>query len=469
MPARRHIPTPPRPIMPHTHTKLTISAILALGAVALSPTLHAQDKATLDLLVKKNVITQQEADSLAKGSGDPSIVVGPKDPNVKSLKLEGLIQSQFDWLTTQDKGAGASNAPAAEQFYVRRAYLGALADLGNGWAGEALFDFATGSKIAGGYQGGPAGITPQPNFEKIYISKKIDDASGTVTAGYRKVNFTLEEYTPSTVVKPVERSILSNYFDGGYKAIGATATGTRLGFASRHPGIFWDGTVTNTGFFYGVAVTNGVQSATSYTPVGGLNRLAGWAYIGYSGTLGDKTTYKAGINYGYTPDANTIVTQANSDWGYNPYVSVVYDKNAQVDAEFIQGFVTNGRGDNAAGTVTERAAPFGFNVTPSYKITPEWELVARYTYLFTDGRGVNISDVVTNANDVAGANIRFNDAQSIYVGVNWNIMGDSVKALFGYEWDEFTHRATAGSNAASSLTGPRAVVQGVRARVQLQF
>ncbi len=443
---------------------------LALATwVACCTPAFAQDKATLDLLVRKGIITQADADGVAKSSAVPGVVVTPKDSAVKGLKLEGLIQSQFDWLTTKDTASGASNPPSTAQFFIRRAYLGALADLGNGWTGEMVFDFATGSKVAGGYQ---AGITPQPNFEKIIVTKKIDDLSGNLTAGYRKVNFTLEEYTSTMILKPIERSILSNYFDSGFKGNSATtSTGSRLGFAARHAGLFWDGTLPDTGFFYGAAVTNGVQSSTSYTTGGGLNRLGVWANAGYGGTLGESLAYKTGLNFGYTPSGNSLATQSNSVWGYNPYVSMIYDKNFQLDAEFIQAFVTNGRGANAAGTITQRAAPYGFNLTPSYKITKEWELTARYTYLFTDGRGVGISDVMTNAADtaVAGTANRYNDAQSFYAGVNWNIMGDSLKVLFGYEWAEFNHRNVAGNQSAASLTGPRAEVSGVRARLQLQF
>jgi phosphate-selective porin len=430
---------------------------------------QGQDKATLDLLVKKGVITQADADGVAKSTAAASVYVTPKDSAVKGLKLEGLIQNQFDWLTTADKAAGASNPASTAQFFVRRAYLGAVADLGNGWSGEVLFDFATGAKAAGGYQ---AGITPQPNFEKIIIVKRIDELSGNLTAGYRKVNFTLEEYTPSTAVKPIERSILSNYFDSSFKGNSATtSTGSRLGFAARHAGLFWDGSIADTGIFYGAAVTNGVQSSTSYTTAGGLNRLGAWAYIGYHGTWGDRLVYKTGLNYGYTPSGNSLNTQTNSVWAYNPYISVVYDKKAQLDAEFIQGFVANGRGVNAAGTVTQQATPYGFSLTPSYKITKEWELVGRYSYLFTDGRGVSISDVIPNAADTATAGTanRYNDAQSFYAGVNWNVYGDSLKVLFGYEWAEFTHRNLAGNQAAASLTGPRAEVSGLRARIQLQF
>ncbi|HVU38471.1 MAG TPA: porin [Opitutales bacterium] len=444
--------------------RTVIAAAAFLSAV--SPA-FAQDKATLDLLVKKGVITQAEADGVAKSSA--TVPVTAKDSAVKSLKLEGLIQTQLDWLSTDDKAAGASNPPATAEFLIRRAYFGALADLGNGWNGEIEFDFASGAKAAGGYQ---AALTPQPNFEKITITKRLDDLYGNLTAGYRKVNFTLEEYTALSALKPIERSILSNYFDSGFKGNSATtSTGTRPGFASRHTGIYWDGRVFDTGFFYGVAVTNGVQSALSYTTAGGLNRFAGWAYLGYNGTLGDSLVYKTGVNFGYTPEGNSLAAQSNSIYGYNPYVSLTYDKNWQLDAEFIQAVITNGRGRNAAGTVTERAAPYGFNLTPSYKLSKDWEIVGRYTYLFTDGRGTTISDVVNDGTDtaVAGTANRYNDAQSFYIGINWNAVGDSVKVLLGYEWTEFTHRNVAGNQAAASLTGPRADVSGLRARLQLQF
>ena len=446
----------------------------ALLLLAATPAL-AQDKATLDLLVKKNVITQDEATTLAKSSATPTIGVGPKDANVKGLKIEGLIQSQFDWLSTDDKAAGAANPPATAQFLIRRAYLGAQADLGNGWGGEIEFDFASGSKAPAAPQTLGGSNVPQPNFEKITIGKKLDDWSGTFTAGYRKVNFTLEEYTSTTVVKPIERSIVSNYFDAGYKG----SKNQRLGFAARHDGIYWDGKIPDTGVIYGLALTNGIQSSTGYTTAvaasPAFNRFGYWAYVGYNGTIGDDLAYTAGINYGYSQDGNSLAGQTNSVWGYNPYLRVNYGKQFQLDGEFIQAEVTNGRGAGASGVATQLAQPYGFSITPSYKITDQWELVARYSYLFTDGRGTNISDVVNNGTDVNGANTLFNDAQSFYVGLNWNVVGDSVKVLFGYEWDEFTHRQTtiapfaAGTVSASNLRGARADVNGFRARVQLQF
>jgi phosphate-selective porin len=449
----------------------------------------AQDKATLDLLVKKGVITQSDADDVAKSAAAP-VVVTPKDTAVKGLKLEGLIQTQFDWITTSDKVAGSANPPATEQFFIRRAYLGALADLGNGWTGEAVFDFAAGLKNPSGYQSNGSNAS-QNSFEKIIITKKVDDFYGAVTAGYQKVNFTQEEYTSSAAVKPIERSVVSRFFDEAYKG----DTSRRLGFADRHNGIFWDGKLPGTGLAYGVAVTTGIQNSIAYagstgattsaTYTGGLNRLGTWAYVNYTGTLGD-FGYKAGVNFGYSADGNSIqasatspFTQSNSVWGYNPVLSLTYGKHAQLDAEFIQTSVTNGRQSGTVGTALTLASPFGFTVTPSYKINDNWELVARYSYLNTDGRGVAISNVVVDGADApipAGtAAATFNDVQSYYVGLNWYPIGTpSIKFGLGYEFSQFNNRATAVTSSANGsvpygLTGPRANVSGARARLSLLF
>jgi len=149
-------------------------------------TAQAQDKATLDLLVKKGVITQSDADDVAKSSATP-IVVTPKDGAVKGLKLEGMIQAQFDMLSTKDNGGGSVTPTSTDEFLLRRVYLGALADMGNGWNAEVLLDMA-GTDGANQPKGGPGVATPvvgatynpaigQNYFEKILITKKLDDLS----------------------------------------------------------------------------------------------------------------------------------------------------------------------------------------------------------------------------------------------------------------------------------------------------
>ena len=426
---------------------------------------HAQDKATLDLLVKKGFITQAEEDSLAKSA---AIVVNPKEAAVKKLQIEGLLHIQYDWLTTQDKGPAAISPPATNQFSVRRAYFGAIADLGNGWTGEALFDFAAGPQTSAA----PQAQATQNNFEKIIISKKFDDW-GTATAGFQKVQWAQEENTPSAQLKTIERSIATNYFDGAW---GGSTTG-RLGFGNRHTGLFWSGVVPAVdGLYYGAGLTNGIQSTVNFgnsgAGVAAYNEFAGWASLGYSGKWGD-FGYKVGVNAGYAGDANSVsglpgalgFNQNNSIIGYNPYATLTYGDFA-LAAEFLQARVQNGRQSGAgAAAVYSNASPYGLNITPSYKINSQWEIAAKYSYLSTNGRGTQINPVDRNAQNTFGT-VSYDNAWSGYLGVNYYIIGYDLKISAGYEYTQFYDRQVA---VGGNFNGPRANVNGVRTQIQLLF
>jgi hypothetical protein len=458
-----------RSILPARSTRRIAGAAgLAAALLFAAAPAHAQDKATLDLLVKKNVITQEEADTVAKSA---SIPVTPKEAAVKKLTLEGVIQLQYDWLTTKDKTPNAVQPPATSQFYIRRAYLGALADLGNNWSGEILMDFAAGAKPPAAPQG-TTDTGTQNYFEKVVINKKFDDY-GIGTAGFQKVQWDQEENTPSSQLLTIERSIATNYFDGAW---GGSSTG-RLGFGDRRAGLFWNGTVPAVdGLYYGVGFTNGIQNSLNYgnsgAGVAAYNQFAGWLNLGYKSSYAG-LTYKVGINLGYAGDANSVsglplaqgFNQTNSISGYNPYFTVSY-AGFTLAGEFLQADVQNGRqAGTGAAAVYSKAAPYGYNITPSYKINDQWEVAARYSYLSTNGRGTQINPVEPNAQNTF-ATTSFDDAWSAYAGVNYYIIGYDLKVSAGYEFDQFSDRqATLGGN----FNGSRANVQGLRTQIQLLF
>ena len=85
-------------MMNNTITKIAICA----AVLGLAFNTYAQDKQTLDLLVSKGLITRAEADSVAKKS---VAVVSPKEKDVKSLKLEGRLQVQYEYLDNNEDGA----------------------------------------------------------------------------------------------------------------------------------------------------------------------------------------------------------------------------------------------------------------------------------------------------------------------------------------------------------------------------
>jgi len=458
---------------------LKLLGLLAGFAMCGGLTAQAQDKATLDLLVKRGVISQSDADDVSKAAATP-VMATAKDTAVKGIKLEGMVQAQFDMLSTKDNGAGSVTPVSTDEFLLRRVYLGALADMGNGWNAEVLLDMA-GTDGANQPKGGPGVATPvvgatynpaigQNYFEKVLITKKIDDAYGMLGVGYRKVDFTQEEETSSAQLKVTERSVVSRFFDESY---GNSING-RVGFANRHTGIFWNGTIPGIGgIYYSAALTNGVQNENlQYTNTGGLNKFGWWANLGYKGSV-STVKFDAGVNFGLSQDQNAVnisqvtpastVNQSNTDWGYNPYMKLDVG-NFELSAEFEQVSVDHGRG--ATPQAATRAMPYGFQITPSYKITPEWEVVARYAYLNTNGRGVNISDVDRDGENTLTGGTLYNNISTIYVGLNWYIVGSSVKLSAGYELDDFYNRSAA---AGGTFTGPSADVQGFRAQLQVTF
>ena len=441
---------------------LKVLGVLAGSFLVGSLSVHAQDKATLDLLVKKNVITQAEADDIAKNA---AIVVNPKEAAVKKLQLEGMLQVQYDWLTTKDKGPTAIQPGATNQFSMRRLYLGAIADLGNGWGGEVLLDFAAGAQAPAAPQAGENPNGNQQNVEKAVITKKVD-VYGTAAAGFRKVNWDQEENTSSSALKTIERSVATRYFDEAY---GGSTTG-RLGFGNRHVGLYWDGLVPQVdGLTYGVALTNGIQSFNNFGNAGAgvtnYNQFAYWANLGYAGSYSG-FGYKFGVNAGYAEDNNSTpgigaAGHNNAMYGYNPYATLTFG-DFTLAAEFLQVQVENGR---VGGAVLSKATPYGFNVTPSYKINSQWEIAAKYSYLETNGRGTTINPVDRNANNTFGT-VGFNRVWEGYLGVNYYIIGTDVKLSAGYEYDQFYQRQTV---AGGAFAGPRANVQGVRTQLQLLF
>ncbi len=416
---------------------LKLLGVLLAGASLSVSQGMAQDKATLDLLVKKGLITQTEADETAKQS---VVVVAPKEKTTKKITISGRVHTQFDYLDTDDQNAG--HLPTTQEFFIRRAYVGIGADLGHGVKGEVEMDFAAGQ---GGTTQGTGGT--RNNFSKVYISKTFEDV-GTLKAGYDKVNFGQEENTSSTRIKTVERSLATRYFAEDWNGNAETR---RLGFGSRHTGIFWQGNVSDIkGLEYSVAVTNGQQSEASFGA--GNGGMAYWASVAYNGAAGE-VKYSVGINGGYSQNGNSTATSTpmKDMWGVNPYASVKW-KKFEMPFEFIWGSVQDGRAGGGD------AQPWGLNITPSYKLSDEWELVARFSYLDTNGRGIRLSDGIRNA---PSASINYDRAYSAYAGFNWYIIGNALKLTAGYEYAHFESPLNGMTGSADS--------NGARVRLQLLF
>ena len=103
---------------------------------------------------------------------------------------------------------------------------------------------------------------------------------------------------------------------------------------------------------------------------------------------------------------------------------------------------------------TTNMTPYGYFVQPAYMLTDTFEIVSRYEYINSDGRGVNLGDVIRSAPSSA---VNMNTYSGYYIGGNWYIKGNDLKYQLGVL-----------SGKTKNLTSEAKTV-GVRSQLQLQF
>ncbi|MFA6960316.1 MAG: porin [Opitutaceae bacterium] len=421
--------------------KNTLKWLALLGGVALGTASMAvaQDSgALLDALVRKGVLTDQEAEDIRVDlTRDFSTFVVPGAKSVNSLTIKGRMQAQFVALSTNVENA--ADPVSTQHFLLRRIYLGTKAQLVGDFTANLNFDFA--------------GLT----FDEAFIHWGGNEWLGT-DVGFRKAPIGLEEWgTSSGKLKAIERSPVTRYFVEGNN-------GRRLGAGSYRQGVFV-GRDAKTGFTYTVAATNAErdESAAGAAATGGAtnNNFAFWANVGYAGKFGEEGAngYKVGASYGLLPDqggrGNTNLGKGEDIKVYSVYGGLDVGSFSLI-GEFWGAKVDSGA-DAPAPAGTD-ASPTGFYLQPSYKFTEKLEGVVRFSYVDSDGRGVNLSDGVRSA--PSGGTM--NKMSELYIGGNWYIQGDDVKLQLGYI-------AAKSEDSVSGASGPEAKSYGLRAQMQVQF
>jgi hypothetical protein len=421
-------------------------ALLATAVFAAGPLVAQDNKALIDALIQKGILTQDEAqkitDEVNKAEAGEDVVTNSADKWIKKLTLTGRFQTQFVDIGTGISG-GAANPAATEHFLLRRMYLGTKIDFGDGFSGAVTYDFANVS------------------FDKALISWKQSDAL-TIDAGLTKAPFAYEETTSSGSLKAIERSVVTRYFD-------EPNNGRRLGAASYRIGLYASGTIPNSPVFYSVAATNPERNeysgdGTSGPAVNGNPGVqsAGNATnnnLGYYGTLGvaDKFaggTYKLAFETGYLPDQGgpgATVGLGNNLSLYGGFGDVTFG-DFELQGEWLSA------NDDHGVSATQNAKPSGYWIQPSYYLIPKvLEAVVNYSYIDSDGRGVNISDGIRSA--PGGGTM--NKLSEWYVGGNWYFRGPDYKLQFGYVHGQSNDTVTGGTAKATS--------DGVRTQVQVNF
>lgn len=415
---------------------------IAAFAVPLANDARAQESnALINVLVKKGILSSQEAGEIhAELSGENQKTItrtlsGGK--KTSALSLTGRVQVQYAGISSSlEQPAGQPHmdgASSTSHFFLRRVYLGAKARLGSNWSANINYDFAG------------------ELFDKAYLewAGDIGGLPFAFDAGLRKVNFGYEEYTSSGSLKAIERSAVTRYFaeDNNGRRLGAASY--RVGFFADYNPKAFSGKAT--GFFAGVAITNPERVGES-TSIGDHtnNNPAYWANAGYSGKAGD-LKYRAGVAIAWLPDQGGA---GNANRGKDldiqegsVYADVSY-KRFQAAAEFIHAKLEESAGgDNRIN---------GVWVQPSLKIAGGVELVARYSYLDTDGRGVRVSDGARSAPSIGGA-ATAGRMHEYYAGINYYVLGDDLKIQLGY-----VGAKTFGADRNET-------VHGVRSQIQVNF
>ncbi len=421
----------------------TLKTMLVAAAALTAVSAQAQDKATLDLLVKKGVITAEEraktlqsAAATKTESGMDRVFI--KEAGANRLTFSGRIQGQWEAASYVQTAAGVeTQGTDLNNVLMRRLYLGAKADVGAGFSGELVWNFGDNSQGTSGVRAGAA--------DKAVFT--YESNLGKFDFGYQKVQFGQEENTSSSALYTVERSMVTRYWAESHN-------GRRLGFGARHVGLHYSNKVVigegGPGTLaYGASIVDAVQGYNSI----GVNDYGYYANVSFDWKpLG--TTI--GINYGLAPQGGTLTSTGGSlDMveGFNPYFKYVTG-DLTVLAEYITTSV-DASGSLGNTEVGVGRKPSGYNITLAYKLSENLEAVARYSALDTDGRGQRVGDGFRDV-DTAVAPIAtpttYDKSNSIFVGLNYYFNKNNAKIQLGYEKAKLEGRIGSWSSSVAQIT-----------------
>ena len=389
----------------------------------------AQDNAALiNVLVRKGLLTNQELEDArlevmrSRDAAPPPALAGGK--STQRLSVGMLVVSQFAGFDADIENA--AGPAATNHFFMRRVVLRLRADLNAEWS--ALFAY----NLAG------------PNFGTAVAEWK-PNADLAFDFGLRKVNLVYESRAPSEDMPAIEQSPAARYFV-------EPNNGRRLGAASYRIGAFVDG--RRGPVVYGAAITNPERiddvGLVAGSGNGTNNRPAFWGNVGVAGKF-DQGSYLIGVGGGFLPDQGGPGATHRGE-GHDLSLYTAYFKFAAgrfgLMAEYLMA-------DVEAGAALDRdAMPRGFYIRPSFMITEKLEAVARYSFLDSDGRGVDLADGVRSAPG-GGTMDRLSE---LYFGGNWYLNRNDLKFSLGALYAK-SRNALNGDPAAARVYGLRSQMQ----------
>ena len=405
----------------------TLKTLTLAAAASMAVSAYAGDKEVLDLLVKKGVITAEDRakaiqESKTKASDLNLNEVFSKEDAVKRLTFSGRMQTQYEGASYEQTTAGiTTEARDTSTMLLRRMYLGVKADVGDGFSGEIVYNFAD-STTDSGNDTVRAGA-----FDKAVFT--AETSFGKFDLGYQKVIFGYEENTSSSGLFTVERSMVTRYW-------AESENDRRLGLGARHVGVHYSnrhtlGEAGEGDLRYGISAVNARQGYNDVT----VNDYGFYAFASFGWKPTGLTVGVNAFENQRFENANTALGGAN---GINPYLRWEF-KDFTLVGEYITSEIephtaAPGVATGTNGTVGQvLRKPTGYNATAVYKLTEKLELVARYSVLDTDGRGIRVSDGFRDVQNAPLSSTTYNETDSVFVGMNYYFNKNNAKIQFGYE------------------------------------
>ena len=247
----------------------TFARVVFTAATLVSVATAADSGALLDALIRKGILTNQEAEDIrADLVRDSNTVPSQAMAGGKStdrLSIGMRMQLQYAHIDTTINGA-AVKPVYTDQPSTRRMYLTLKAGVGGDWGAQFTWDFASGY-----YDDAFISWVPNPDLQFNF--------------GLRKVAVAYEERFSSGNLKGLERSGATRFFVEGNN-------GRRLGAASYRIGAFLDGKKeinSTTNLVYTAAITDPERSETAADAAAAgdstTNRVALWSTVGLYGKL----------------------------------------------------------------------------------------------------------------------------------------------------------------------------------------
>jgi hypothetical protein len=466
----------------------TLKTMLVAAAALTAVSAQAQDKATLDLLVKKGVITAEERAKTLQSSAATKTESGmdrvfTKEAGANRLTFSGRIQGQWEAAAYSETLASTgveTQAVDLKNVMMRRLYLGAKADVGAGFSGELVWNFGDNSNASSSSTStstSSGGITTTTTTststtvragaaDKAVVT--YEGAIGKFDLGYQKVQFGQEENTSSSGLYTVERSMVTRYW-------AESNNGRRLGFGARHVGLHYSNKIVigegGPGTLaFGAAIVDAVQGYNST----GVNDYGYYGNVSFDWKpLG--TTI--GVNYGLTPSGATSTSGGaltavggtlDMAEGFNPYFKYVTGDLTIVGEYIITAIDASSTSATNSGFIDRD--PSGYNITLAYKLSENLEAVVRYSALDTDGRGQQASDGFRDVNTAPLTAATYDKSSSVFLGLNYYFNKNNAKIQLGYEKAKLEGRISGyTSGVATVVTDDHADADIFRLQAQVLF